>query len=83
MGPAAARFYGDPTALLRVVGITGTNGKTTTAFLLRDVLEAAGLPTGLPATRRSPITGSCTPRTSSPARTRTRGACSPPARPTR
>ena len=36
MGPAAARFHGDPTAELRVVGITGTNGKTTTAFLVRD-----------------------------------------------
>src|SRR3954466_2683278 len=30
MGPAAARFFGDPTAELQVVGITGTNGKTTT-----------------------------------------------------
>src|SRR5918998_304288 len=43
MGPVAARFHGDPTARLRVVGITGTNGKTTTAFLLRDVLAAAGV----------------------------------------
>ncbi len=31
----------DPTARLRTVGITGTNGKTTTAFLMRDLLEAA------------------------------------------
>src|SRR3954454_7589375 len=31
MGPAASRFYGDPTTELQVVGITGTNGKTTTA----------------------------------------------------
>ena len=44
MGPAAARFYGDPTAELDVVGITGTNGKTTTAFLVRHLLEAAGRP---------------------------------------
>src|SRR3954453_3848491 len=41
MGPVAARFYGDPTARLDVVGITGTNGKTTTAFLVRHLLEAA------------------------------------------
>ncbi len=41
MGPAAVRFYGDPSAELRVVGVTGTNGKTTTAFLLRALLEAA------------------------------------------
>src|SRR3954462_13363643 len=33
MAPAAARFHGDPTARLAVVGVTGTNGKTTTAFL--------------------------------------------------
>src|SRR3954465_6092749 len=43
MAGAAARFAGDPTARLRVVGITGTNGKTTTAFLVRSLLEAAGL----------------------------------------
>src|SRR3954452_15082629 len=47
MAPAAARFHGDPTARLDVVGITGTNGKTTTAFLLRGLLEAAGRQTGL------------------------------------
>src|SRR5213593_4248601 len=35
MARAAARFYGDPTAQLKVAGITGTNGKTTTAFLTR------------------------------------------------
>src|ERR1700749_1769958 len=39
MAVAAARFYGDPSAQLRVVGITGTNGKTTTAFLTRALLE--------------------------------------------
>src|SRR4051795_10919609 len=38
MARAAAVFHGDPTRRLRVVGITGTNGKTTTAFLVRDVL---------------------------------------------
>ncbi len=46
MAPAAARLHGDPTARLHVVGITGTNGKTTTAFLLRSLLEAGGLQTG-------------------------------------
>src|ERR687896_2553599 len=45
MGPAAARFHGDPTAELEVVGVTGTNGKTTTAFLVRHLLEAGGRPT--------------------------------------
>ncbi|MGZ5333247.1 MAG: Mur ligase domain-containing protein, partial [Solirubrobacterales bacterium] len=35
MAPIAARFFGDPTSELAVAGVTGTNGKTTTAFLLR------------------------------------------------
>lgn len=47
MAPAAARFEGDPTATLDVVGVTGTNGKTTTAHLVRGLLEAAGRRTGL------------------------------------
>src|SRR6202035_3861491 len=38
MAPIAARFYGEPTSRLRVVGITGTNGKTTTAYLVRALL---------------------------------------------
>src|ERR687892_866189 len=47
MATAAARFHGDPTARLPVIGITGTNGKTTTAFLVRALLEAAGWQCGL------------------------------------
>jgi UDP-N-acetylmuramoyl-L-alanyl-D-glutamate--2,6-diaminopimelate ligase len=46
MAPLAARFHGDPTSELRVAGITGTNGKTTTAFLLREILERAGAGSG-------------------------------------
>ncbi len=57
MGPAAARFYGDPTTELELVGVTGTNGKTTTAFLMRSVLEAAGRQTGLLGTVTSVIGG--------------------------
>jgi UDP-N-acetylmuramoyl-L-alanyl-D-glutamate--2,6-diaminopimelate ligase len=59
MGPAAVRFYGDPSAELRVVGVTGTNGKTTTAFLLKALLEAAdpGLSCGLLGTVKSVIGG--------------------------
>jgi UDP-N-acetylmuramoyl-L-alanyl-D-glutamate--2,6-diaminopimelate ligase len=47
MAPAAARLAGDPTAELAMVGITGTNGKTTTSYLTRALLEAAGRQTGL------------------------------------
>jgi UDP-N-acetylmuramoyl-L-alanyl-D-glutamate--2,6-diaminopimelate ligase len=57
MAPLAARFNGDPTAGLRVVGVTGTNGKTTTAFLLRGIFEAAGLQCGLLGTVRQVVGG--------------------------
>ena len=57
MGPAAARFYGDPTAELDVVGITGTNGKTTTAYLVRHLLEAGGRQTGLLGTVKRVVGG--------------------------
>lgn len=57
MGPAATRFHGDPTATLRVVGVTGTNGKTTVAFLVRELLEAAGVQTGLLGTVKQVVGG--------------------------
>ncbi|HET8951807.1 MAG TPA: UDP-N-acetylmuramoyl-L-alanyl-D-glutamate--2,6-diaminopimelate ligase [Solirubrobacteraceae bacterium] len=57
MAVAAARFHGDPTASLPVVGITGTNGKTTTAFLVRSLVEAGGRPCGLLGTVKSVIGG--------------------------
>lgn len=57
MAPAAAAMYGDPTAELQTVGVTGTNGKTTSAFLVRALLEADGRPTGLLGTVKSVIGG--------------------------
>jgi UDP-N-acetylmuramoyl-L-alanyl-D-glutamate--2,6-diaminopimelate ligase len=57
MAPLAARFWGDPTAELKVVGVTGTNGKTTTAFLVREILEAAGVRCGLLGTVKQVIGG--------------------------
>jgi UDP-N-acetylmuramoyl-L-alanyl-D-glutamate--2,6-diaminopimelate ligase len=39
----AVRFYGDPSASLAVIGVTGTNGKTTVTYLLESILEAAGI----------------------------------------
>ena len=57
MAPVAARFWGDPTAELRVVGVTGTNGKTTTAFLVREILEAAGIQCGLLGTVKQVVGG--------------------------
>src|ERR1700744_1421575 len=57
MARAAARFYGDPTARLKVIGVTGTNGKTTTAYLTRALLEASGRQTGLLGTVKSVVAG--------------------------
>jgi UDP-N-acetylmuramoyl-L-alanyl-D-glutamate--2,6-diaminopimelate ligase len=42
MGPIAAAFFGDPSRELDVVAVTGTNGKTTSAFLLHSILGEAG-----------------------------------------
>jgi len=50
LGELAAAFHEDPSRALHVVGITGTNGKTTTSYRTRSVLEAAGFPTGLVGT---------------------------------
>ena len=63
MGSLAARFYGEPTSELRVVGVTGTNGKTTTAHLVRALLEASGEPCGLLGTVGSVVAGSQRPAT--------------------
>lgn len=57
MAPVAARFYGEPARELQMVGVTGTNGKTTTAYLVRALLEAAGVQCGLLGTVKSVVGG--------------------------
>jgi UDP-N-acetylmuramoyl-L-alanyl-D-glutamate--2,6-diaminopimelate ligase len=47
LAAASRNFYGHPDSQLRIVGITGTNGKTTTAFLMDSIFRAAGTATGL------------------------------------
>ena len=61
MPPAAVEFFGDPTRELVVAGVTGTNGKTTTAYLLHSVLAAAGRRPGLLGTVESRVGGERTP----------------------
>jgi UDP-N-acetylmuramoyl-L-alanyl-D-glutamate--2,6-diaminopimelate ligase len=61
VGPAAAAFYGHPTSELTVVGVTGTNGKTTNSYLVRALLEADGRQTGLLSTITNVIGGVQTP----------------------
>ena len=56
MGPVAAAVYGRPSDALTMVGITGTNGKTTTTHLLAAILRAAGQPTGMIGTLSGPHT---------------------------
>jgi UDP-N-acetylmuramoyl-L-alanyl-D-glutamate--2,6-diaminopimelate ligase len=57
MPRAAVAFFGDPTAELEVAGVTGTSGKTTTAFLLYAVLAAAGRRPGLSGTIETRVGG--------------------------
>ena len=47
MALMASAFYGNPSSRLRIVGITGTNGKTTTSYLLASILRAAGKSVGI------------------------------------
>ena len=47
MALISREFYGRPDEKLRMVGITGTNGKTTTTYMIKSVLESAGIKTGL------------------------------------
>lgn len=55
LGIVSANFYGHPSKKVRVLGITGTNGKTTTTYLVKSILEAAGHKVGLIGTIQNMI----------------------------
>lgn len=57
LASAAAWWYGDPSHELAVVGITGTDGKTTTSYLATAALEAAGIRSGMTGTAETRIGG--------------------------
>jgi UDP-N-acetylmuramoyl-L-alanyl-D-glutamate--2,6-diaminopimelate ligase len=61
MGPIAAAVFGRPADAMRIVGITGTNGKTTTSFVLESVLDAAGRSPGVIGTTGARIAGEPAP----------------------
>ena len=54
---ASANYYQNPTKKMKVVGITGTKGKTTTSYMLKQVLEKAGKKVGLIGTIATYING--------------------------
>lgn len=63
MGIAASNFYDNPSAKLKLVGITGTNGKTTCATILYNLFRSLGYNTGLLSTVENKINGEVIPAT--------------------
>jgi UDP-N-acetylmuramoyl-L-alanyl-D-glutamate--2,6-diaminopimelate ligase len=61
LGPLAARVHGDPAAALESFAVTGTNGKTTTTYVLDTVLRALGRTTGLVGTVETRSAGRVVP----------------------
>jgi len=61
MAVAADEFFGRPTADLVLAGVTGTNGKTTTSFLIYSIFQAAGMRPGLVGTIESRVGGEVRP----------------------
>jgi UDP-N-acetylmuramoyl-L-alanyl-D-glutamate--2,6-diaminopimelate ligase len=57
MGPMSAVVFGRPAESMRIVGVTGTNGKTTTTFLLESIFRTAGLRPGVIGTTGARIAG--------------------------
>src|SRR5207244_5441364 len=50
MGPMSSAFFGHPSTKVTMVGVTGTNGKTTTTYLLESIFVRAGMTPGVIAT---------------------------------
>ena len=61
IGPVAARFHGEPSRAMPVLGVTGTNGKTTTTFFLEAILAAHGRRPGVIGTLGVRFEGDVTP----------------------
>ncbi len=61
LGPMAASFFGDPSQSMTVLGVTGTNGKTTTTFILEAIARAASRPVGVIGTTGVRVDGASEP----------------------
>ena len=55
LAEVGAQFYGNPAEKLKIIGVTGTNGKTTTTYLIKQVLDLLGYKTGLIGTNQNII----------------------------
>lgn len=55
LAEVGAQFYGKPAEKLRIIGVTGTNGKTTTTYLIKQILDLLGYKTGLIGTNQNII----------------------------
>lgn len=55
MAQIASRFYGNPSRSFALIGVTGTNGKTTITYLIKSILEAAGKHVGIIGTNQNII----------------------------
>ena len=61
MGPLSAAFFGRPSAAMTLIGVTGTNGKTTVTYLLESIFRAADLRSGVIGTTGVRIDGEAVP----------------------
>ena len=61
MARLACNWYGNPAKSLKLIGVTGTNGKTTTTYLIKHILEATGEKTGLIGTVENRAGEECFP----------------------
>ncbi len=61
LGTVSSLVYGVPSSKMKVIGITGTNGKTTTSYMLENALEHAGIKSGLIGTIETKINGQSIP----------------------
>ena len=59
--PICANFFGNPADELKLIGLTGTNGKTTTTFLIKQILENSGKKVGLIGTVQNMVAGEVYP----------------------
>ena len=57
LAAASQLYYGEPTKRLRLVGVTGTKGKTTTVYMIRSILRAAGIKAGMLGTVENDVGG--------------------------